>query len=415
LNMDKSRMQTKNRENLDKGGQDPEGEVLSWWKSALDSDDDDQRVLAAMMLGKPGPDVELRTRWLSGVLNDPSPEVQRTAIESLRRLGDGGNLIVLAEKLLTTTDVGLCQTIVRSLLEAENYPARLMRILDSAIANDEVQESARAGVVSILGTAGEGAVLPLCRALTSDSSVKVRRIAALGLRESIRNGDLPSAIRKKVSDALAFAVSDEGDKDVLDVIIEVSRLLREGGNSSNKPVARDSTKNYGDPGPKTVEKDQGVTGREKDTRSDRTKVERIKELLNENAPEAFAKTYAKVAEVMLLTRREMAERLSGPLSAKVHRMPQETYEQKKSIASWVNSTLREVGLAIRCPKTGRPAILIADIRNSPEDSSRFRLEITDEDGRKVRTWTGSNLTDLELELREDEPRKEGPTIRRHQD
>jgi hypothetical protein len=323
-----------------------------------------------------------------------------------------GALAVLAEELLEAADARVAQTLVRSLLEAEKYPPKVLRLLDSAIATDQVQPFARAGAVSILGTAGEGGVLPLCRALTSDSSVKVRRLAALGLRESVRNIDLPTAIRKKIRDALAFAVSDEADKGVLDIIIEVSELLREG--SPKKPVALDSPKDYGDPILPTADKDQGVTRREQETQPNRARAERIKELLDENAPEAFAKTFAKVSELLLLARQEMAERLSGPLNTKVHRMPQETYEQKKSIASWVNATLREVGLAIRCPKTGRPAILIADIRNSPEDSSRFRLEITEEDGRKVRTWSSNNLTDLEFELREDQPRKEGPAVRRHQ-
>lgn len=101
---------------------------------------------------------------------------------------------------------------------------------------------------------------------------------------------------------------------------------------------------------------------------------------------------------------ELATDLQEPLQSMIEQMPADTRAEKQAICTFVNGTLRRLGMAIRCPKTGRPALLVADQKQADSDISRFRLEIRDEAGKKTRTFSSTTLPTLEL--RQDEPRSE---------
>jgi hypothetical protein len=100
----------------------------------------------------------------------------------------------------------------------------------------------------------------------------------------------------------------------------------------------------------------------------------------------------------------LAKMLQPLLNKELSARPQETYSEKQALATWVNRRLKEIGLAIKCPKTGKPAIVLADVKHGGSDVSRFRIEIRDDAGKKVRTFTSRALP--ELNLMEDEPRRE---------
>lgn len=70
-----------------------------------------------------------------------------------------------------------------------------------------------------------------------------------------------------------------------------------------------------------------------------------------------------------------------------------TYADKREIAKWVNGELRHFGVAIKCPKTGRPSALIADPSGS---EGRFQLLNKTPEGRKVRSLSSKKLPPLEL-------------------
>ena len=103
-------------------------------------------------------------------------------------------------------------------------------------------------------------------------------------------------------------------------------------------------------------------------------------------------------------RTEVAVLLQPVLQEQAAAMPIDTYAEKQHVSTWVNSQLRELGLAIRCPHTGRPAILVADLRDAETQSSRFRYAIRDERGRQTKTVSSKQLPDLELMA--DDPRQE---------
>lgn len=104
---------------------------------------------------------------------------------------------------------------------------------------------------------------------------------------------------------------------------------------------------------------------------------------------------------------ELAAALEPRLNTHLQSLPQHSCDDKRRIATWTNGALRELGLAIRCPVTGRAARLLADYRDDGSRESRFRLEVSGPDGRKKRSYTGTTLP--HLSLRESPPREEGLT------
>ncbi len=121
-------------------------------------------------------------------------------------------------------------------------------------------------------------------------------------------------------------------------------------------------------------------------------------------PASYADAYTLILEKSQQFRAQVASVLAPRLNAHLKTLPQDNYADKQALATWVNNELRQLGLAIRCPKTGKPATLVADSRGQGE-YARFRLDVRGDDGRHLRTMTSTTLP--EFELIEDEPRREG--------
>jgi hypothetical protein len=140
-----------------------------------------------------------------------------------------------------------------------------------------------------------------------------------------------------------------------------------------------------------------------DTGADRWRTELRKQLAR--LPNDFASAKAGVEALSHAFHQEIAEALGPKLAAYLKTVPQATYENRKLLSSWCNHELHALHLCIRCPKTGRPSILVADIRGTDDDTSRFRLQSRGEEGQAIRTYTSKELP--YFELMEDPPRREG--------
>jgi hypothetical protein len=138
--------------------------------------------------------------------------------------------------------------------------------------------------------------------------------------------------------------------------------------------------------------------------SDNSRADRIRAVLSKARPTGYLAAVNEAKELVSLTKQEIIARITPLLNAQVSAMPSENYGDKQKIASWVNGELRRLGLAIRCPKTNHPAILVADVRGGEHEISRFRLEIRDDSGNRKRTWSSQSIP--ELTLMEDSPREE---------
>ena len=93
------------------------------------------------------------------------------------------------------------------------------------------------------------------------------------------------------------------------------------------------------------------------------------------------------------------------LVAFVRALPIETLAEKRTAVKAVNGRLRSLGLAIRCPKTGLAARLVAHPGNHPE-RGRFQIELLGDPPRR-RTFSTPDPPPLELMP---EPPKREPMI-----
>lgn len=108
---------------------------------------------------------------------------------------------------------------------------------------------------------------------------------------------------------------------------------------------------------------------------------------------------------------DLAEIATPLINAEMRERDQGEYESRKSLCSWVNETLRSLGLAVRCPSTDRPGILVANARDRSDWKGRFRFETRSTDGQVVRSMTSSTLP--EVDLVPDRARPEGLWSSRH--
>jgi hypothetical protein len=134
---------------------------------------------------------------------------------------------------------------------------------------------------------------------------------------------------------------------------------------------------------------------------------RVRELLAATEPTEYQAFFDHLLALAVAVREELATRLSPRLSAQVRAVPHDTYAEKQELAKWVNGQLRQLGLAVRCPKTGRAAILVADLGPNPE-KGRFQIQTVHD---RKRTLSSVDLPDFSLmpaDLRQDyvkSPRK----------
>jgi hypothetical protein len=94
----------------------------------------------------------------------------------------------------------------------------------------------------------------------------------------------------------------------------------------------------------------------------------------------YATVKSKITSLMTILREEAASAIHRPLNQAAAILPQSTYHEKKVLANWVNSEMRGMGLALRCPKSGEPSIIQATVGHNPE-AGKFRLDYVDIDGR----------------------------------
>jgi hypothetical protein len=71
---------------------------------------------------------------------------------------------------------------------------------------------------------------------------------------------------------------------------------------------------------------------------------------------------------------EIIRRLEPAFNRTIASTPHQTLVEKQDLCRWANAELRNLDLAIVCPKTGRPAGLCADQGNNPS-LGRFQIEL----------------------------------------
>lgn len=84
---------------------------------------------------------------------------------------------------------------------------------------------------------------------------------------------------------------------------------------------------------------------------------------------------------LLHAKQQIAAILEPQIAKEFSQSPQGTYEDKRALASWLNRECKHFGISVKCPKSGRPAVI------EPHNSSvaggtftYFRFHSTSEDG-----------------------------------
>jgi hypothetical protein len=119
------------------------------------------------------------------------------------------------------------------------------------------------------------------------------------------------------------------------------------------------------------------------------------EALLKTLPDGYRPLTGKLVDVNKNFRGAVARRLEEALNRHVSAMPAASYDDKRALARWVNAELRRFGLALVCPNSGRPAVLLADPGGIP-GAGRFQFQSQAPDGRKVRAYSSATLPRLEL-------------------
>lgn len=101
---------------------------------------------------------------------------------------------------------------------------------------------------------------------------------------------------------------------------------------------------------------------------------------------------------------ELANASEAPFNAIMGEKDRGDLESRRALASWANERLRSLGLTVRCPRTGRPGILVVDTRDPDDTVGRYRIEVREPSGRMIRTLSSRTLP--HLTLMEDSPRGE---------
>jgi hypothetical protein len=134
--------------------------------------------------------------------------------------------------------------------------------------------------------------------------------------------------------------------------------------------------------------------------------ERLRDLLDPSAdPPDYPALFERLHGLATVVREELAARLGPALAVHLKTLSQGTYAEKQDLAKWVNGQLRQLGLAVRCPKTNRAAILLADHGPNPE-KGRFQVQTVHD---RKRTLSSVELPEFGLmpaDLRQDHLRPE---------
>jgi len=121
--------------------------------------------------------------------------------------------------------------------------------------------------------------------------------------------------------------------------------------------------------------------------------ERLLDLLTPRTGETYNMLKGRLAELVM--RQEIASLFKARFNERLRESAHATFEEKKSLSKWANGELRDLGLAIRCQKTGEQAIILGVTRRDPA-AGGFRLEAVFADGSRRITTCFNNLVDLDL-------------------
>ncbi len=122
----------------------------------------------------------------------------------------------------------------------------------------------------------------------------------------------------------------------------------------------------------------------------------IVESLFDGLPESHEERVVVLQSIRKTFYAALAKYFEKTLNMHVQSQPQATADERHALASWINQTVRQLGLSLVCPRTHQPAILVSDVGSGSRQVPRFRFQTTSVSGKKIRSCTTTELPELEL-------------------
>lgn len=221
-----------------------------------------------------------------------------------------------------------------------------------------------------------------------------RRFLAIAGRTSLKGGRFPPSLEEPITLELGRSLAALQRKSASDLTTTVARdecrmqLRLFDDLATAKEWAETATTRVGG---------EAIGEVPKESRDALRKAQEAIDSATRSLPLDFAARRAALIELHDAVREAVVRALEPVLNEHVASLPHSTYEEKKTLAKWVNAELRRVGLAIKCPKTGHPCLIVATTGNRPT-VGRFVLDYTDEQGKRRHPISWSVLPQLELTL-----------------
>lgn len=121
--------------------------------------------------------------------------------------------------------------------------------------------------------------------------------------------------------------------------------------------------------------------------------------LLKDQPGDYNERYDELLKLSHMVHQEMAKVLTPALNDYAQSRELPDLSSRRTFAAKLNEDLKRLHLAIRCTKTDRPAILIADWRNNRHGdvaALRFRLQVHGEMGNTYKTFTSNEMPEFDL-------------------
>jgi hypothetical protein len=213
--------------------------------------------------------------------------------------------------------------------------------------------------------------------------------------------DVPRPLNEVADSDPSYRTLLDNTIELLRTVEEIQGVILEDGNAQSAELREtgknDTTLNVDIHEPIKSGRPQSVSKKEIADR-----LETLHRELNDIVQDLPANYSAQREKLLNLTdavRIGVAKILGPLLNSHIATLPQATYEEKKTLAKWINSELRSFGLAIRLPGCEYPCCVVATTGRNPS-VGRFALDYTDEHGRQHHPRSCNTVPPLELMLSE---------------
>jgi hypothetical protein len=137
--------------------------------------------------------------------------------------------------------------------------------------------------------------------------------------------------------------------------------------------------------------------------------------LLKDAPADYSRRYQQFGILREAFYEQLGRLLAPALRDYLRSQPQDTLDAKTMLANRLNEDLRRIGLAILCPRTGKPAMLaVSSGKDDATGRGYFALEVQDNAGNSVQTTPKTRNIPLldHLQLTQNDPSIAAPIATR---